>query len=127
MPEDLGSVLVVSPGSKYDSGGKLLLKGNKLLFKVNILQRILRGRSFEIERNEIIGWWTEDRRGGEPHVRLVAADSMKVQGWNRDQVNILTLSLETTKGIYQISFVRTPRGKEPEKARKKLIEWLEGV
>ncbi len=52
---------------------------------------------------------------------------MKVQGWNRDQVNILTLNLRTLKGVYQISFLKAPIGEEPEKARKKLIDWLEDL
>ncbi|GEM_PF-3744458 len=52
---------------------------------------------------------------------------MKVQGWNRDQVNILTLNLKTMKGIYQISFLKAPMGEDPEKARKKLIRWLEDL
>ncbi len=44
--------------------------------------------------------------------------SRAVHGWNRDQVNILTLNLKTMKGVYQISSLRSPLGEKPEKAHR---------
>jgi len=128
LSEDLGSVSVLSPGSKYDSGGKLLIKGNKLIFKVGVLQRIFMSKGFKIERNEITGWWIEEKEvGGDPPVRLMIANSMNIQGWSPSQVNVLTLNLRTMKGLYQITFLKVPWGEEPEEREKKLVKWLKDL